>query len=182
MRTFRSGGVAAGCFSPVYKTASILPSFFSLWVPFAFIYFSLGGPLSFFFVCALSSFWYHFPLGPLSLFIWVPSPFSFGSPLPSFQTPFPFDSRSDIPPLIFGTEDKRPPGLGGGGGGGIWEVKPRLETGQKRLFFPVCLANFPPSPFFLPPLRRHPRNDNKKNLMPEKFVCLYKIICAHFRV
>lgn len=118
MRTFRSGGVAAGCFSPVYKTASILPSFFSFWVPFAFIYFSWGGLYPFFFVCALSSFWYHFPLGPLSLFIWVPSPFSFGSPLPSFQTPFPFDSRSDIPPLIFGTEDKRPPGLGGGGGEG----------------------------------------------------------------
>ena len=111
MRTFRSGGVAAGCFSPVYKTASILPSFFSLWVPFAFIYFSLGGPLSFFFLCVPSLLFG-------TIFLWVPSPFSFGSPLPSFQTPFPFDSRSDIPPLIFGTEDKRPPGLGRGGGGG----------------------------------------------------------------
>ena len=174
MRTFRSGGVAAGCFSPVYKTASILPSFFSLWVPFAFIYFSLGGPLSFFFcVCP-----------PFFLV-----PFSFGSPLPFplgplsllFRPLFPL-IRGPIFPRLFSALRIKDPQVWEGGGGGIWEVKLRLETGQKRLFFPVCLVNFPPSPFFLPPLRRHPRNDNKKNLMPEKFVCLYKIICAHFRV
>lgn len=132
MRTFAPPALRA-----VVSLPSIKPLQFSHFLgpfspPFSFFFGGGGGGSSVPFLCPFS--------------FLVPSPFSFGSPLPFFEVPFPFDLSSDIRVVIFGTEDKRAPGLGG-----VREVKPRLEMGQKCLFFPVCLANFPPSPSLPPP-------------------------------